>query len=59
RSIEALNATRVVIAHRLSTIRQADLIVVLAAGRIVQQGGYDELTGVEGPFLDLVRRQQL
>ena len=46
-----------VIAHRLSTIMKADRIYVLVAGRVVQQGTYDELVAVEGPFADLVRRQ--
>ena len=57
RSLEALQATRVVIAHRLSTIQGADRIYVLRGGRIVQSGGYDELMSVDGPFLDLARRQ--
>ncbi len=56
-AIERLRATRVVIAHRLSTVRAADKIVVLQAGRIVQQGRYDELIEVEGPFQRLARRQ--
>jgi ATP-binding cassette subfamily C protein len=56
-AIERLRATRVVIAHRLSTVRAADKIVVLQAGRIVQQGRYDELIDVEGPFQRLARRQ--
>ncbi len=56
-AIERLRATRIVIAHRLSTVRAADKIVVLQAGRIVQQGSYDELIEVEGPFQRLARRQ--
>ncbi len=56
-AIEHLRATRIVIAHRLSTVRQADKIIVLEAGRIVQQGRYDELIEVEGPFQRLARRQ--
>lgn len=56
-SINRLAATRVVIAHRLSTIVDADRIIVLQAGRIVQSGTYAELIKQSGPFADLARRQ--
>jgi ATP-binding cassette subfamily C protein len=56
-AIEHLRATRIVIAHRLSTVRSADKIVVLEAGKIVQQGRYDDLIEVEGPFRRLAMRQ--
>jgi NHLM bacteriocin system ABC transporter ATP-binding protein len=56
-AIEHLRATRIVIAHRLSTVRNADKIVVVVAGQIAQQGTYDELIDVEGPFQRLARRQ--
>ena len=59
RSLDGMNATRLVIAHRLSTIRTADHILVLEEGRIVQQGRFDELVAEDGPFLRLVRRQML
>ena len=39
------NRTSVVIAHRLTTIRHADLIVVIADGKIVETGTHDELIG--------------
>jgi len=57
RSLEQLDATRIVIAHRLSTIERADRIYVIDRGRLVQQGTYQELSMVEGPFADLARRQ--
>ncbi len=57
KSLESLEATRLVIAHRLSTIRNADRIYVLKQGEVVQQGKYDELINREGLFADLVRRQ--
>ena len=56
-SIESLAVTRIVIAHRLSTIRKANRIYVLHDGRIVQQGGFNELFESEGLFRDLMRRQ--
>ena len=57
RSLESLQATRIVIAHRLSTIRKADHIYVIRAGRVVQSGTYDELIVSDGPFLELAKRQ--
>jgi ATP-binding cassette subfamily C protein len=56
-SLHRLNATRIVIAHRLSTIRNADRIVVMEAGRIVESGTYEELMATEGVFAALARRQ--
>jgi ABC-type multidrug transport system fused ATPase/permease subunit len=57
RSLEALDATRIVIAHRLSTIVKADRIFVLEAGRVVQSGTYEELIAQEGLFAKLAQRQ--
>ncbi len=57
RSLEALSITRIVVAHRLSTVRNADRIVLLEAGRIVETGTYDELIQQQGRFHDLVKRQ--
>jgi len=56
-ALAALAATRIVIAHRLDTVRDADRIVVLERGRIVQQGTFRELAGREGPFAALLARQ--
>jgi NHLM bacteriocin system ABC transporter ATP-binding protein len=56
-SLDKLKATRIVIAHRLSTIRNADRIYVIAAGQVVQQGGYEELIQQPGLFADLMSRQ--
>ncbi len=49
--------TRVVIAHRLSTIQSADKIYVLNNGRLIQSGGFKELSENEGFFRNLVMRQ--
>ena len=59
RSLESLQATRVVIAHRLSTIINADHIYVLEKGAVVQEGRYEDLSRRDGPFADLARRQIL
>ncbi|WP_225800308.1 NHLP bacteriocin export ABC transporter permease/ATPase subunit [Streptomyces sp. NK15101] len=57
-STRALNATRVVIAHRLSTIMDADRVIALADGRVVQEGTPAELLAdTTGLFHELVRRQ--
>lgn len=60
KSIETLNATRVVVAHRLTTIKHADRIIVLDKGKVVQEGTYDTLMADEsGKFFDLAKRQLL
>ncbi|MDT0379169.1 NHLP bacteriocin export ABC transporter permease/ATPase subunit [Streptomyces sp. DSM 42041] len=57
-STRELHATRVVIAHRLSTVMDADRIVVMSQGRVVQQGRPAELLAdAGGLFRELVRRQ--
>lgn len=49
--------TAVVIAHRLSTVRNADNIVVMKDGAIVEQGGHDELVARQGLYYTLVKNQ--
>ncbi|RII17887.1 Toxin RTX-I translocation ATP-binding protein [Streptomyces sp. YIM 130001] len=57
-STRSLNATRIVIAHRLSTVLDADRVVVMSEGRIVQQGTpADLLSDTNGRLHELVRRQ--
>lgn len=51
------NRTSVVIAHRLSTIQNADLIVVMQKGKIVEQGTHSELLAKQGMYKKLVEMQ--
>lgn len=51
------NRTAVVIAHRLSTVKNADQIIVLEAGHIVESGTHTELTAARGRYFELVKNQ--
>jgi ATP-binding cassette subfamily B (MDR/TAP) protein 1 len=55
----ALGRTVITVAHRLSTIRNADNIIVMRQGRLVEQGSHQELIAVDGAYAGLVRMQGL
>ncbi|KAI8094285.1 putative ABC transporter protein [Thamnidium elegans] len=60
-ALDAASADRttIVIAHRLSTIRNADLIVVMQAGDLIEQGNHNDLLALDGVYADLVRKQEI
>lgn len=51
------NKTVIIVAHRLSTVRNADNIIVLEKGEVVEQGTHDELTYNRGAYYHLVKNQ--
>jgi ATP-binding cassette subfamily B protein len=51
--------TSIVIAHRLSTIIQADQILVIDNGEIIERGTHEELVAIKGLYFDLYERQNL
>lgn len=55
--VQALGITRMVIAHRLSTVRDADRIVLMNQGEILEIGSFEELMAAKGSFAGLVSRQ--
>ncbi|GJN68847.1 multidrug resistance protein 3 [Purpureocillium lilacinum] len=55
----AAGRTTITIAHRLSTIRDAHNIVVMSAGRIVEQGTHDQLLELKGAYYNLVSAQNI
>ena len=56
-AITALRATVIMVAHRLSTVKDCDRIIMLADGKIAEQGNYEELIEKNGLFAELVRKQ--
>jgi ABC-type multidrug transport system fused ATPase/permease subunit len=57
-NLERQRCTRITVAHRLSTVRNADLIVVLDKGRVVEQGNHNQLLGTGGLYSRLVAASQ-
>ena len=56
-TLRQLHCTRLLIAHRLSTVKEADLILVLQNGQLVQQGDYASLANSDGAFRALMQQQ--
>lgn len=56
-NLNTLGCTRMLIAHRMSTIRDADRIIVVEAGAIVESGSHDELLAIGGAYAQLVTGQ--
>ena len=57
KNLNTLSCTRIVIAHRLSTVRNADQILVLDKGRLVERGRHEDLMAMEGTYAALVNDQ--
>jgi ATP-binding cassette subfamily B protein len=57
RVAESTGGITLLVSHRFSTVRMADLIVVLADGRVAEAGGHDELMARRGPYAELYRLQ--
>lgn len=52
-----INKTAIIVAHRLSTVRNADLILVMDKGKIVEKGNHDSLILKRGYYYDLIKNQ--
>lgn len=55
----AQNRTTIMIAHRLSTVKKADNIIIMAHGKIVEQGSHSDLLSAEGVYHGLVEAQKI
>lgn len=55
----SVNKTTLIIAHKLATVKKADNIVVMAYGKILEQGTHSELIDADGQYASLVRAQDL
>ena len=51
--------TSIIVSHRVSTVREADLILVLEYGRVIERGSHDELVRLDGFYAELYRKQLL
>src|SRR5690606_25082056 len=53
------NKTSILISHRVSTIKNADKIILLEAGKIIEQGTHDKLIELQGSYFELHEKQKL
>ncbi|RWZ86180.1 MAG: ATP-binding cassette domain-containing protein, partial [Hydrotalea sp. AMD] len=51
------NKTVIIVAHRLSTVKNADKIIVLNKGEIVEEGNHEALSALKGYYFELVKNQ--
>lgn len=51
------NRTSVIVAHRLSTVKDADNIIVLKNGQVIEQGTHQELLKFKGEYYSLIKNQ--
>ena len=58
RNLSRRGCSTLVVAHRLSTIREAEEIIVLRQGKVIQRGRHDELWAVDGEYRQLVRGEE-
>ena len=56
-NLAKMKCTRITIAHRMSTIRQCNRIVVIAGGKVAEDGSYEELMAKGGYFSEIIKRQ--
>jgi ABC-type bacteriocin/lantibiotic exporter with double-glycine peptidase domain len=57
RNLRQLSCTQIIIAHRLSTVRNADIILAVDQGTLVEQGTHDELLQKNGFYSTLIKSQ--
>jgi ABC-type bacteriocin/lantibiotic exporter with double-glycine peptidase domain len=57
-NLRAIRVTRIVIAHRLSTVQDADSIIMLDSGRVIEQGTHQELVQFGGEYARMAETQQ-